>query len=650
MVGEDGRHLSPEEKLQTILLADSVRDKLDSLRRHRVAAKAGDISLRAALDEVLSDEYITDEERRAVEWHIALMARDDCGADDPSLSLLWWDEGYEVYGYGDSVFADGFGALTKALGTGLDIRMQHVVRRVEYGPSRVCVTTSEGSFEADAAIITLPLGVLKAGSVEFSPRLPVSKEHAIARLGMGHLAKVVLRYDRPFWHRDQYLYGYLCRPVKDWPTMVISLTKTHDIAALVMQVGGSLARRIEEMTTAECQSWALNVVRDVFGDATPAPRSVDRTQWSHDPLSRGSYTYVAVGSTPDDIATLAEPVDDKLYFAGEATYRYHWAGAHGALASGIREAARILDDPAVLIPRAFTENRRWRDTMMRATRLFNAMSQTVDVEEIESRVALLANGDIFSEVPPNELRVLATMFEPVTFRAGEMLCELGAPADRIYVIAAGRVEVQLADGRFVVSHGRGGLVGEYGLFHRGRATATVVAVEPTSAFALDYQRFQRFRLRFPSRCIPAARHDRTAHGAEQRAGGCSDAEARAIAPGTVAPVLVYAVLVVVGTLGAISDAILNQWAKTGGTSWLVVAYASWIVVATLLGYILRLNYFTFGAAVVLFLMVNSVAALILDRALFAGRLTARGWLGIGLAVAAIICIESSRPHNPPPGP
>ena len=115
-------------------------------------------------------------------------------------------------------------------------------------------------------------------------------------------------------------------------------------------------------------------------------------------------------------------------------------------------------------------------------------------------------------------------------------------------------------------------------------------------------------------------------------------------------VLVYTVLLVVGTLGAISDAMLNQWARTGRTSWLMVAYASWIVVATLLGYILRLNYFTFGAAVVLFLMVNSVAALILDHALFAGRLTPRGWLGIGLAVAAIVCIESSRPHDPPAGP
>ena len=115
-------------------------------------------------------------------------------------------------------------------------------------------------------------------------------------------------------------------------------------------------------------------------------------------------------------------------------------------------------------------------------------------------------------------------------------------------------------------------------------------------------------------------------------------------------ITVYAVLVVVGTLGAISDAILNQWAKTGRTSWLLLAYAAWIVVATVLGYILRWNYFTFGAAVVLFLMVNSVAALMLDHVLFGGRVTARGWLGIGLAVAAIICMEWGRPHGPPIGP
>lgn len=109
---------------------------------------------------------------------------------------------------------------------------------------------------------------------------------------------------------------------------------------------------------------------------------------------------------------------------------------------------------------------------------------------------------------------------------------------------------------------------------------------------------------------------------------------------------VYAVLIAVGTLGALSDVVLNQWARTGRTAWLIAAYAAWILVATMLGFILRWNYFSFGAAVVLFLMVNSVAALILDRVLFGGRMTARGWLGIALALAAIVCIESSRLHEP----
>ena len=153
---------------------------------------------------------------------------------------------------------------------------------------------------------------------------------------MGDLAKVVLRYDTAFWPRDQYVYGYLCRPVQDRPTMVVSMTKTHDIPALVLQAGGNLARDIETMPMAECEAWALSVVRDIFGASVPAPRSVERTQWSVDPLSRGSYSYVAVGSNTEDIAALADPVNDVLYFAGEAAYRHHWAGAHGAYASGVR--------------------------------------------------------------------------------------------------------------------------------------------------------------------------------------------------------------------------------------------------------------------------------------------------------------------------
>src|SRR5687767_15937956 len=97
-------------------------------------------------------------------------------------------------------------------------------------------------------------------------------------------------------------------------------------------------------------------------------------------------------------------------------------------------------------------------------------------------------------------------------------------------------------------------------------------------------------------------------------------------------VIVYVVLIAVGILGAVSDAILNHWAKVNKVGWLFAAYVSWIIVATLLGLILKWQYFTFSGAVVLFLLVNSAAAIFLDHKLFSGRLTAWEWIGICLAL------------------
>lgn len=111
--------------------------------------------------------------------------------------------------------------------------------------------------------------------------------------------------------------------------------------------------------------------------------------------------------------------------------------------------------------------------------------------------------------------------------------------------------------------------------------------------------------------------------------------------------LIYGVLVIVGLLGAISDALLNEWAQRRRMTWLLAAYAAWLVVATLLGVILRRGYFSFGAAIVLFLLVNSVAALALDVRFFGGRLNAWGWLGIGFALVAMACLELGRPHAAP---
>ena len=107
-------------------------------------------------------------------------------------------------------------------------------------------------------------------------------------------------------------------------------------------------------------------------------------------------------------------------------------------------------------------------------------------------------------------------------------------------------------------------------------------------------------------------------------------------------ILVYVTLAAVGILGAISDAVLNQWARTGRVSWLLAAYGCWIGVATLLGLILRWQYFSFSAAVVLFLVANSAGALLIDRHFFGRKLGSWEWAGIILAVLAMSMMEIGR--------
>jgi monoamine oxidase len=508
MFGAGGELLTQEQKLNSILLADEIRDELDTLRREMVVKSDGDISVRDALARVMKNRGLTAEEERTVEWHMALWSRDDCAADDPELSFLWWDDGYQVYGYGDSVFSRGYSALIEQMADGLDIRLSHSVTGVDYGGppgSPVEVHTQRESFTADAVVITLPLGVLKTGAVQFTPQLPVEKQRAISALGMGNLAKLALTFREPFWPKDQYVFGYLCREVCDTPTMIINMWKSHRRPTLVMLAGGTLARDLESWPEQKAQAWGMEILRDVFGRDIPEPVAAERTQWSRDPFSCGSYSFVAVGSSPADIDALAAPVEHRVFFAGEATYRHHWAGAHGALASGLREAARLTRDPALLPTRAFTENRRWRDLMMRATRLFNVLSTSITQEELFGRMALLGESEIFAAVPSGELSSLATMFGRVTFADGEALFRAGDRATQMFVIESGEVEVRHGDETVVAVLGRGRSVGEYGAFQQGYRTATVLARGDCRALALDYDRFNRFLLAFPESCLALLR-------------------------------------------------------------------------------------------------------------------------------------------------
>jgi monoamine oxidase len=90
--------------------------------------------------------------------------------------------------------------MMRALANGLDVKLEQAVAKIAYHDTGVTVTSTDGTtYDADIVVVTLPLGVLKARSVEFEPELPSWKTDAIDRLGFGLLNKLVMEFDEAWY-------------------------------------------------------------------------------------------------------------------------------------------------------------------------------------------------------------------------------------------------------------------------------------------------------------------------------------------------------------------------------------------------------------------------------------------------------------------
>ena len=122
------------------------------------------------------------------------------GADPRELSAYHVEDGEEFGPTGEDVmFPDGFDQVVDHLARGLRITRGVVVRRVVVRPRGVDVHTSEGRLRASAVVVTVPLGVLREGAIDFEPGLPDRMRRAVEALEMGVLSKTFLRFEAPFW-------------------------------------------------------------------------------------------------------------------------------------------------------------------------------------------------------------------------------------------------------------------------------------------------------------------------------------------------------------------------------------------------------------------------------------------------------------------
>lgn len=320
--------------------AFAVFDYLEE-RKDRIAR---DETVDAAMKRFFARRSYSAIERKTVEQIAYCEIVTEFGADLSDMSLACYDEGEEPSG-GDAFVLGGFDRLAATLAQGLDIRFGAQVSAVrDLGP-RVEVAFGETSEICDVAIVTVPLKLLQDDAIAFSPPLKGKRRAALAGLGMGHLHKTFLLFDRVFWPREKRI--VVVHQGRLWNEF-LNMAPETGAPLLVGLHGGSGEGEIARLSREEIAASALEVLRRAFPDA-PAPVRVVTSDWGNDPFSRGSYSFLPVGASFDMFRRLAAP-HGRILFAGEHTHTVYHATVLGAYLSGVRaaeDAFRVLGEAVV---------------------------------------------------------------------------------------------------------------------------------------------------------------------------------------------------------------------------------------------------------------------------------------------------------------
>ncbi|KAK9458606.1 flavin-containing amine oxidoreductase-domain containing protein [Lipomyces oligophaga] len=311
---------------------------------------------------------LTDQDLRLLNWHYANLEYANASAVH-NLSLGSWDQddGNEFAGKHCMVQDGGYMQVPRALylfPSKLDVRLKSIVKEIKYDSTKDnsrkkynVVLESGENLSADRVICTLPLGVLKANSVKFTPELPEIKRNSIQNLGFGVLNKVVLVYDHCFWDADSDLIGVARdRNSGDYMAqdsyvqsrgrfyMFWNCTNVVGKYCLVALMAGAAAFETSIQPDNVLIRDATHVLSRMYPHVSvPHPTETIITKWHMDPFAHGAYSYVGPNATGQDYDNLASSSnDDTLFFAGEATSRTHPATVHGAYLSGLRVAEEVF--------------------------------------------------------------------------------------------------------------------------------------------------------------------------------------------------------------------------------------------------------------------------------------------------------------------
>jgi monoamine oxidase len=264
------------------------------------------------------------------------VTRFSLGEDPERVSTADYDQ---LWSGDDYLVPSGYGALVARYGADIPVRLETPVTAVRWDGSGAEIETPGGTLRASAAIVTVPVGVLKAGAIRFSPDLPDQIQGALDGLGMGAYTKIALRLDRArvgqLEASDYFevLDGDRATSFEFWPF-------GRDLVLAIL--GGDHGRHMSEAGEPAAVDFVTGRLAAMVGaHIRSAVQGGRLAGWWTDPFARGSYSVARPGHLSARMA-LREPVGERIWFAGEATAGGGAMTVGGAALEGERAATEAI--------------------------------------------------------------------------------------------------------------------------------------------------------------------------------------------------------------------------------------------------------------------------------------------------------------------
>ncbi len=235
---------------------------------------------------------------------------------------------------------DGYGTLIARLGADIPVELNAAVEEIDWGSRAMRITTRKGAITATKVIVTVSTGVLGANDVRFSPPLPAWKSEAIAALPLGNHNRIYLLFDRDVFGSDRPT-GVVGVPVAGEPMAFWIGPPGHNYA--MGSTGGRFATWLERAGVAASVATARETLESFFGASITKHVVGHRVSaWGGDGWVKGAYAAARPGQSHMR-SELARPLEERLFFAGEATSSEFFATAHGAYLTGASVGEQVAE-------------------------------------------------------------------------------------------------------------------------------------------------------------------------------------------------------------------------------------------------------------------------------------------------------------------